>query len=276
MNKYLLWVLLAFQSIPAYSHTFDFKEGTIEVHDFFNSEVKKIPLDAYGDGTLGLSKRSWARPGDWQFKFMWTTKNYTGFTFDPYDTYVNPAITSMFDFMSTDGVASSDWIDKGTYQFPPRLNTAFGYCRVPQIVESDTIPADGLHVFEIYGSAMGTCDSCGLMATLTVTCTGFYEIRKNVAITLVDTAINLKGSSSTELNGRTSMLVNGYGGPVTVRIENPNTAEVSVSFDPNNDVSTTTMDLTQQPQYEEPIYVRAYASVPGRHEYRVNLIGEFK
>ncbi|HAV9203512.1 TPA: hypothetical protein JLF26_004945, partial [Escherichia coli] len=272
----LLWVLLAFQSMPASCHVFDFKEGTIEVHDFFNNEVKKIPLDAYGDGTLGLTKRGWGRPGDWDFKFMWKTRNYTGFTFDPYDQFVETSITSMFDFTSTEGVAASDWIDKGTYQFPPRTNTAFGYCRVPQIVESDTIPVDGLHIFENYGSAMGTCDSCGLMATLTVTCTAYYEIRKHVAIKLVDTVINLTGSTPDALSGGTKLVVNGYGGPVTVKIDNPNPEAVSVSFDPISYVSSMNMDLLNLPQYEQQIYVRGNTSIPGRHEYRVQLKAEFK
>lgn len=274
MNKYLLWVFLAFQSIPAYSHVFDFKEGTITVQDYFNKEEKTIPLNQYGGGELRLTPRQWEQPGDWNVQWMWDTNPSAGVTFDPEEVYVSVSLTSMFNFENTYGVASSGWIDKGTYQFPPHTNTAIGYCELPQILQSDTFRPDGNYAIEVEGSAK--ISSTGRMSTIRTRCIGYYEIRKHVAINLVDTVINLAGSTPAALSGSTRLNVSGFGGPVTVRIVNPNTDEVLVSFDPNNHVTSTTMDLIQQPQYEQQIYVRANTSVPGRHEYRVQLIGEFK
>ncbi|MEF4154877.1 hypothetical protein U9042_22470 [Escherichia coli] len=276
MNKYLLWVLLAFQSIPGYCHVFEFKEGTIMVHDFFNKEQKTQPLDSYGDGVLHMTPRSWERQGDWAFKWEWKTTTQTGVTFDPYDMYVNAQITSMFDFVSTEGVAESDWIDMGTYKFPPHTNTAVGYCHVPQYLTSDALPQDGSYYFEVNGRAQGTCDSCGLMSTLWVQCSGRYEIRKHVALKLVDTVLNLAGSTADALYGSTRMDVSGYGGSVSVQIVNPNPEEIRVSFDPNRSVTSMNIDLVQQAQHEQQIYVRGNTSVPGRHEYSVQLKAEFK
>ena len=275
MNKYLLWVLLAFQSIPGYCHVFDFKEGTIEVSDYFNNEQKTTSLDTYGDGTLHMTPRSWERPGDWEFQWSWDAYADQGVTFDPYDMYVNAQITSMFDFVSTEGVASSDWINMGTYQFPAHTNTAVGYCHVPQYLTSDTIPQSGYYTFVITGGAKGT-NSIGQMRTIWVKCVGRYEIRKHVAIKLVDTLINLAGSTPEALSGGTRMDVSGYGGSVSVQIVNPNPEAISVSFDPNRIVVSMNYDLVQQPQHEQHIYVRGNTSVPGRHEYRVQLKAEFK
>lgn len=275
MNKYLLWVLLAFQAIPGHCHVFDFKEGTITVQDFFNMEEKTLPLDTYGDGTLHMTPRSWERPGDWEFQWSWDSRTDQGVTFDPYDMFVNAQITSMFDFVSTEGVTSSDWINMGTYQFPAHTNTAIGYCHVPQTLTSDTLPTSGYYTIEINGGAKGTLAS-GRMSTLWVKCIGKYEIRKHVAIKLVDTTINLAGSTPEALSGGTRMDVSGYGGSVSVQIVNPNPEEISVSFDPNRKVVSLDLNLVKQPQHEQPIYVRGNTSVPGRHEYRVQLKAEFK
>lgn len=274
MNKYLLWVLLASSSVPAYSQVFELQEGTMRVQDFFHMRDKTWPMKEHAWESVGY--KSWSKyPGEWSFRGQWYTSspyNITGMT-GTQSVQIN--IPNTLDYSSfTD--AKDVWTEKGTGRFPTGVETIYVGCGLPDSLTSEDYPSGGVLTYSVFGLAEAKSASTSETYTIHVHCSGNYVIRKNVDVTLVDSVINLKGSTSTELNGRTSMLVSGFGGLVTVRIENPNTAEVSVSFDPNNDVSTTTMDLTQQSQYEQQIYVRANTSVPGRHEYRVQLVGEFK
>lgn len=276
MNKYLLWVLLASSSVPAHCHVFEFKEGTIRIADNFFVREQTWPMTG-PDAHESLPVAAWTKfSGNWSFRWKWETRTSDPVTIGSGSPVVNTRLDQMFDFASTIGLPSRDWTDMGTYKFPFGLRKLSGSCALPVTIESDVIPPGEYVTYSLEGVAEGTSTSNQKMATFWVQCTGRYVIRKNVDIKLVDSVINLNGSTADELTGSTRMHVSGFGGPVTVQIDNPNTAEVSVSFDPNHRVTSTTMDLNQQPQYEQQIYVRGNASVPGRHEYRVKLIGEFK
>lgn len=276
MNKYLLWVLLATSSVPAYCHVFEFEEGTARISNTFLGQDKTWSMTGpqFSDS---LSYAVWTSfSGSYSFRWRWETRTSVNITAASGISIVQTWMDNMFNFASTNGVPSKDWADMGTYKFPFGLHKQYGSCSLPDTIEVDTIPPEGYVTYTFEGAAEGSSTSTGKSGTFNVQCTGRYVIRKNVDIKLGDSTINLNGSTAAQLTGSTRMFVSGFGGPVTVQIDNPNTEEVSVSFDPNHSVTSTTMDLNQQPQYEQQIYVRGNPSVPGRHEYRVNLIGAFK
>lgn len=276
MNKYLLWVLLASSSVPAYSHVFEFKEGTARIADNFYVRAQTWQMTG-PDIKERLPLATWTKwSGDWSFRWKWETLTSENASIGSGSPLVQIRLDAMFDFVSTSGIPTRDWTDMGRYKFPWGPRYLYGSCSLPDTIESDIIPPGEYITYTLHGVAEGTKVSTKEQGTFDVTCTARYVLQKKVDIKLVDSVINLNGSTAAELSGSTQMHVSGFGGPVTVQIDNPNTAEVSVSFDPNHRVTSTTMDLNQQPQYEQQIYVRGNTSVPGRHEYRVKLIGEFK
>ncbi len=274
MNKYLLWVLLASTSVPAYSYVFEFQEGTMTGNDMFHQVEKKWPSNP--SAYEAITYRNWSKwPGEWTFKGHWYSSSPYPITGTTGLQLVQIHLRDTFRLVSTED-PEGVWTTKGTSTFPSGAEPAYIGCTLPDTVTSDVFPSGGVLTYYIYGTAEATSTSTRESSTINVKCEGLYTLRKNVDIQIVDSVIELQGSTTSDLYGRTSMRVSGMGGPVSVRIENPNTSQVRVSFDPNKDVSSTTMDLTQQPQHEQQLYVRAYARVPGRHEYRVQLIGEFK
>lgn len=276
MNKYLLWVLLASSSLPAYSHVFEFEEGTATLSNTFFGQNKSWKMSGT-QTTDSLGTAAWAAfSGSYSFRWRWETRTSANITNVTGRSIVQTWLPTMFNFASTNGVPSKDWADMGTYKFPLPVQKQYGSCSLPDTIEVDTIPPERYVTYTIEGAAAGTSTSNGKSGTFNMQCTGRYVIQKNVDIKLGESTINLNGSTAAQLTGSTRMFVSGFGGPVTVQIDNPNAEEVSVSFDPNHSVTSTTMDLNQQPQYEQQIYVRGNPSVPGRHEYRVNLIGAFK
>ncbi|MED9533478.1 hypothetical protein RCN81_01315, partial [Escherichia coli] len=272
--KYLLCVLLSITSIPAHSseYIYHFVKGTITSSNHFatDSSSQLSQLNEYGEGRQ-------LRITEYLYKTSTLTKKWstTSSEFLRYDdAHLRLVIPNTPAFETYKDGPNGGPIDIGEHTFPSGPVTTEYLCKIPTTVSSDRM-IDG-RVNVDYRLQIGASVPGG-WSSMNIRCTGYYELRKHVEITLAKKEITLIGTQPHQLTGTTKMTVKGVGGLVTVEIDNPSLNDVSVSFEQDRIATSWHMNLTEVLQpHEQLIYVRGKTTKPGSHTYTVRLNASFK
>lgn len=274
MNKYLLCVLLSITSIPADSseYIYDFVNGTIYTSNHFatDSSSQQSQLNEHGEGRQLRITEYHGNKLPLTKKWSTTSSDVLRYS-DAHLRIVipnNPVIETYLDG------PNGGPIDIGDHSFPSGPVTNEYTCKIPTTVSSDRM-IDG-RVNVVYRLQIGATHTGG-WSSINLKCTGYYELRKHVEITLAEKEITLIGTQPHQLTGTTKMTVKGVGGLVTVEIDNPSLNDVSVSFEQDRIATSWRMNLTEYWQpHEQLIYVRGKTTKPGSHTYTVRLNASFK
>lgn len=272
MNKYLLCALLAISSNPANAYIYDLETGTQLVQDSFAGESFTVDIDSYGSAeTYRITTYNYDTPVNFQWE--WNVNVPEGYQFDPEEFIFRTAIGDMFAFEKYDD-STSGVIDMGSYTFPKRPTQTEYTCWLPQAITSDKLELGRIFV-SAHSSAGGSVPNA--YKSISVHCSGYYKLRRHLELTLADNEITLAGTQPNQLTGSTTMALKGFGGPVIVNIVNPHETAVSVSFEKDRDVTSTSLEPTSTwIPLEQQIYVRAKITNPGSHKYNVSLVASFK
>ncbi len=272
MNKYLLCALLAISSNPAHAYIYDLEYGRQSVSDSFAGATFNVDIDSSGiTETYRTHTYSFDKPIN--LRWEWGVYAPEGYQFDPEDIFFRTAIAGMFAFEKFDA-STSGAIDMGEYTFPTRPTQAEYTCGLPQAITSD-IHELGRIRLSSHSQAWGVVPNGS--KSITVSCEGWYILRRQLELTLADKEITLAGTQPNQLTGSTTMTLRGIGGTAIVNILNPHETAVSVSFEKDRDVTSASMELTNWwNPIEQQIYVRAKTTKPGSHVYNVSLSASFK
>ncbi|HGG1613494.1 TPA: hypothetical protein ACJFNR_003387 [Escherichia coli] len=273
MNKYLLCALLAISSNPASAYIYDLESGTQTINDSFAGLSFTVDLDSYGTAeTYKPTIYNYNNP----INFTWEWGTYVdqeGYQIDPGAITFRTAIANMFAFEKYDDSTSGE-VDMGSYTFPNTPTQTEYSCEIPQTINSDKLELGRVRL-TAHSIVRGSVPNGS--KTISVFCSGNYILRKHLELTLADNEITLAGTQPTQLTGSTTMALRGFGGPVIVNIVNPHETAVSVSFEKDRDVTSTSMEPTSTwVPLEQQIYVRAKITNPGSYKYNVSLVASFK
>ncbi|HFH2661108.1 TPA: hypothetical protein ACGJPK_004512 [Escherichia coli] len=272
MNKYLLCALLAISSNPASAYIYDLETGTQTINDSFAGLSLTVDLDSYGTAET-YQPTTYNYDSPLNFEWEWGVYVPEGYQFDPEEFTFRTAIANMFAFEKYDDSTSGE-VDMGSYTFPNRPTQTEYSCAIPQVINSDKRELGRIFV-TAHSTARASVPNGS--KTISVFCSGYYILRKHLELTLADNEITLAGTQPTQLTGSTTMALRGFGGPVIVNIVNPHETAVSVSFEKDRDVTSTSMEPTSEwVPLEQQIYVRAKITNPGSYKYNVSLVASFK
>lgn len=271
MNKYLLCALLAISN-PATAYIYDLETGTQTIYDSFAGANYTVDIDSYGSAeTYRTNTYNYDTPIN--FTWEWNVNVPEGYQFDPEEFIFRTAISNMFAFEKYDD-STSGVNDMGPYTFPKTPTQTEYTCWLPQAITSDKLELGRIRVSSNSSAGGGTPTG---YKSIGVFCSGYYKLRRHLELTLADNEITLAGTQPNQLTGSTTMALRGFGGPVIVNIVNPHETAVSVSFEKDRDVTSTSMEPTSSwIPLEQQIYVRAKITNPGSHKYTVRLVASFK